>query len=174
LVTPSHVQHVVGHVGARYVVGDHGHTVGAVGAGSFGDVAAADKGGRRDGIDVGCGGNVADGEGLLHGVELELKVEHGRGVGSEGVGLARGGETGGGDSDNVIADGDGSDGESSGRGGECAHREGGVGGLNFYVCAGDGAVLGIVYDAMDLAEDAGVGHGSGQQKEKQNLQKLAH
>src|SRR3984893_11640744 len=44
LVAATHVEHVVGHVGARDIVGDHGHAVGAVGAGGFGDVFAADEG----------------------------------------------------------------------------------------------------------------------------------
>ena len=34
----AHVEHVVGHVGAGNVVGDHLHAVGAAGAGSLVDV----------------------------------------------------------------------------------------------------------------------------------------
>jgi hypothetical protein len=35
--------------------------------------------------------------------------------------------------------------------------EGGVGGVEFDACAGDGAVLRIVDDSVDLTEDGGVG-----------------
>ena len=40
LMAAAHVEHVVGHVGSGDVVGDHGHGVGAVGAGGEGDVFA--------------------------------------------------------------------------------------------------------------------------------------
>ena len=87
LVAAAHVQHVVGHVGAGDVVGDHGHAVGAVGAGGLGDVVAADEGGGGDGVDVGGLGGRGDGDGLRDGAELEFEVEDGRGVGGEGEGL---------------------------------------------------------------------------------------
>ena len=63
LVAAAHVQHVVGHVGAGDVVGDHGHAVGAVGAGGVGDVVAADQGGGGDGVDVGGCRGAVDGDG---------------------------------------------------------------------------------------------------------------
>ena len=40
-----------------------------------------------------------------------------------------------------------------------ALREGGVGGAQFDVSAGDGAMLGVVNDSVDLAEDGSVGRG---------------
>ncbi len=46
LVAAADVKHVVSDVGAGNVVGDHGETVGAVGAGSAVDVLLVDK---RDG-----------------------------------------------------------------------------------------------------------------------------
>ena len=54
LVAAAHVEHVVGHVGAGDVVGDHGHAVGAVGAGGLGDVDTANERRRRCGVDAGC------------------------------------------------------------------------------------------------------------------------
>ena len=50
LVATANVQHVVSDVGAGDVVGDHGHAVGAVGAGRAGDVLAADEGDGRGGV----------------------------------------------------------------------------------------------------------------------------
>ena len=157
LVAAAHVEHVVGHVGAGDVVGDHGHAVGAVGAGGFGDVFAADEGGGGDGVDVGGGDVGGDGGGLLDGAELEFDVEDGRGIGGEGEGLFRGGEAGLGDGEDVVAERDGGDGEGAVVCGDRGLGEGGVGGVEFDVSAGDGAVLGVVDDSVDLAEDGGVG-----------------
>ena len=56
LVAAAHVQHVVGHVGAGHVVGDHLHAVGAAGAGSFVDVLAGDERGGSDGVGGGDAG----------------------------------------------------------------------------------------------------------------------
>ena len=75
LMAAAHVEHVVGHVGAGSVVGDHGHGVSAVGAGCLGDVGAVDEGGGRGGVDV--GGGAADADGLLRGGDGELKVQDG-------------------------------------------------------------------------------------------------
>ena len=75
LVAAAHVEHVVGHVGAGDVVGDHGQAVGAVGAGGLGDVVAVDEGGGSDGVDVGAGGVAGDGDGLADAAELELEGE---------------------------------------------------------------------------------------------------
>ena len=81
-VAAAHVQHVVGHVGAGDVVGDHGHGVGAVGAGGVGDVDAVDERGGSDGVDVGVVLRADDGDGLADCRDPELKVEDGRGVGA--------------------------------------------------------------------------------------------
>ena len=76
LMAAADMEHVVGHVGAGGVVGDHGHAVGAEGAGCEGDVFAADEGDGSDG--VGGGGNAGgDGRGLFDGAELEFDVEDG-------------------------------------------------------------------------------------------------
>ncbi len=53
LVAAAHVQHVVSHVGAGDVVGNHLHADGAVGAGSLVDVGAGDESGG--GYGIGCG-----------------------------------------------------------------------------------------------------------------------
>ena len=50
LVAAAHVQHVVGHVGAGNVVGDHLHADGAAGAGGLVDVGAGDERGGGDGV----------------------------------------------------------------------------------------------------------------------------
>ena len=65
LMASAHVEHVVGHVGAGDVVGDHLHAVGAVGAGGLGDVERVDERGGSDGVDVGglCLGGDVDGGG---------------------------------------------------------------------------------------------------------------
>src|ERR1700733_12894938 len=42
LVATAHMQHVVGYVGGRHVVGDHGKAVGAVSARGLGDVRTVD------------------------------------------------------------------------------------------------------------------------------------
>ena len=162
----AHVEHVVGHVGAGDVVGDHGHAVGAVGAGGLGDVFAADEGGGGDGVDVGGGGVGGDGGGLLDGAELQLDVQDGGGVGGEGEGLFCGGEAGLGDGEDVVAEGDGGDGEGAVLGGEGGLGEGGVGGVEFDAGAGDGAVLGVVDDSVNLAEDGGVGRCAAQKRDK--------
>jgi hypothetical protein len=159
LMAAAHVEHVVGHVGAGDVVGDHGHAVGAGGAGGLGDVVAADEGGGGDGVDVGGGGAGGDGGGLLDGAELEFDVEDGGGVGGEGEGLFRGGEAGLGDGKEVVAQGDGGDGEGAVVSGSGGLGESGVGGVEFDAGTGDGAVLGVVHDAVDLAEDGRVGSG---------------
>ena len=153
----AHVEHVVGHVGAGDVVGDHGHAVGAVGAGGLGDVFAADEGGGGDGVDVAVVVLGGDGGGLLDGAELEFDVEDGRGVGGEGEVLFRGGEAGLGDGEDVVAERDGGEGEGAVVGGVGGLGEGGVGGAELDAGSGDGAVLGVVDDSVDLAEDGGVG-----------------
>ncbi len=53
LVAAAHVKHVVGHVGAGDVVGDHLHADGAVGAGSQFDIGTGDESGG--GCGIGCG-----------------------------------------------------------------------------------------------------------------------
>ena len=93
-VAAAHVQHVVGHVGAGDVVGDHGEGVGAVGAGGVGDVDAVDECGGGDAVDVGGVLRAEDGDGLVDGRDAELKVEDERGVGGEGDGLPEGVEAG--------------------------------------------------------------------------------
>ncbi len=50
LVASAHMQHVVGHVGAGHVVGDHFHADGAGCAGGFVDLLARDEGGGGNGI----------------------------------------------------------------------------------------------------------------------------
>ena len=103
LVAAAHVQHVVRHVGAGRVVGDHGHAVGAVRAGGFGDVLAIDQRGGRDAVDVCRGRETLHGDGLVDGANLQREVQHRRGIGGQRVGLLLGGEAGLGDRDAVVA-----------------------------------------------------------------------
>src|ERR1700730_11992880 len=159
LMTAAHVQHVMGDVGAWDVVGDHGQAVGAVGAGGLGDVFATDEGGWGDGVAVGGVGFARDRDGLLDGAELQLEVQDGGGIGGEGEGLSGCGEAGLRDSDDVVAERDKGDGEGAVCGGERRFGEGGVAGVDFDVGAGNGAMLRVVYDSMDLAKDSGVCRG---------------
>ena len=50
LMAAAHVEHVVGHVGAGDVVGDHLHAEWCGGAGSLVDYLAGDEGGGSDGV----------------------------------------------------------------------------------------------------------------------------
>ena len=76
----------------------------------------------------------------------------------------RGCEAGLGDGDDVVAERDGGEGEGAVGGGAGRLGEGGVGGAEFDVGAGDGAVLGVVNDAVELAEDRGVGSRCAEEK----------
>ena len=80
LVASAHMQHVMRHVGAWNVVGDHGHAVGAVRARGLGDVETVDKRGWRCGVDVGGAVRLLNCDGLLHGADLHLEVKDGRSV----------------------------------------------------------------------------------------------
>ena len=85
----AHVQHVVSYVCARRVVGDHRHTVGAVGAGRLSDVLAIDQSGgsHRIHIDRFC---LADDNGsLIQGRDRQLKVKNRRCAGNDCDGLFR-------------------------------------------------------------------------------------
>ena len=55
LMSAAHVQHIVRHVGARHIVGDHRHAVGAARSWRVGDVLTADQSCRRDAVHVGLG-----------------------------------------------------------------------------------------------------------------------
>ena len=171
LMAAAHVEHVVGHVGAGDEGSNHGHAVGAVGAGREGNFFAADEGDGGGG--VGVGGLGVDGDGVGAGNNGELEVEDGRGSGGEGEGLGLGGEARFEDLDAVVADGDGGEGE--GAVGACgdALGVGGVGSVEFDVCAGDGAVLGVVDNALDAAEDLGVG-GQAECEREQECGERAH
>ena len=164
LVAAAHVEHVVGDVGAGGEVGDHGEGVGAVGAGGEGDGLAVDQRGRGDGVDVGGVGRVFDRNGLLHGAELQLKVEDWCGVGGKGEALFGCSEASLGDGDDVVAEGDGGEREGAVGAGDDGLGEGRVGRTEFDVGAGDGAMLGVVNDSVDLAEDTGVGRGGPEEK----------
>ncbi len=72
------VELVVGDVGAGNVAGDDGEGVGAVGSWGLRDVLAAEQYCRGHGIDIcGCAA-ILDGDGRLHGPELEFDVKNGR------------------------------------------------------------------------------------------------
>ncbi len=167
LMAAADVEHVVGDVGAGGEVGDHGEGVGAVSAGSEGDGLAVDKGGGGDGVDVGGVSRVFNRDGLLHGAELQLEVEVWCGVGGQGEGLFCCREAGLRDGDDVVAEGDGGEREGAVGDGECGLGEGGVGRAEFDVGAGDGAVLRVVNDSVDLAEDGGAGRGGTQEKKQE-------
>ncbi len=103
LMAAPHVQHVVSHVGAGRVVGNHRQAVGAVGARRSGDVEAIDEG---DGRRTVCGS-----EGLRRGdryifvsrCQLELKMGNGHGSRDHGNilrGLLKAGAC---DRDGVVA-----------------------------------------------------------------------
>ena len=156
LVAAAHVQHVVGHVGAGDVVGDHGHAVGAVGAGGLGDVFAVDESGGGDGVDVGGVRSVVTVTVCCDGAELAARSAGWVTVSEARVRVCCAGvEAGLGDGDGVVAEREGGDGERAVLRGDGGLGEGGVGGAEFDVCAGDGAVLGVVDDAVELAEDGG-------------------
>src|ERR1019366_4257029 len=77
LMAAAEVEHVVGHVGAGDVVGDHGHRIGVVGAWGQGDVGAVDERGGCGGVDAGGLDWRGDGYGLGDRAELEREVEDG-------------------------------------------------------------------------------------------------
>ena len=91
------------------------------------------------------------------------------GVGARGdvERLRDGGEAGGGDGEAVDADGGLGEFECAIGAGFGAQSEGGIGGLEGDICAGDGAVLGIVDDAVDGGEDGGErGDGCGKKQDR--------
>jgi len=73
LMASAHVQHVVRHVCAGSVVGDHGHGVGAVCAGSLGDLDAVDE--RCGGYGVDTRGLRGDVDRLRNAGDLKLKMQ---------------------------------------------------------------------------------------------------
>src|SRR5208282_3734403 len=86
LVASSHVQHVVGHIRSRHIVGDHLQRVGAVRAGCLSNVHARHQRRRRHGIDVrhSFRSFCCDGFGLIHRGDLELKMQCWRGSRNHG------------------------------------------------------------------------------------------
>ena len=120
-----------------------------------------DERGGGDGVDVGGVEVGGDSDGLLEGADLEFEVEDGRGVGGEGDGLLCGCEAGFGDGDDVVTEGDGGKREGAIQPGVRGFDEGRVGGADFDLGAGDGPVLRVVYDSVDLAEDSRVGRSAG-------------
>ena len=62
-----------------------------------------------------------------------------------------------GDGDDVVAERDGGDGEGAVAVGDGGEGEVGVAGADGDVCAGEGAMLGVVDDALELGEDGGAG-----------------
>ena len=82
-------------------------------------------------------------------------MEDGSGVGGQRDGLFCCVEAGLRDGDGVVAEGEGWDGEGAVLCGGGGFGEGGVGCAEFDVGVGDGAVLGVVNDAVELAEDGG-------------------
>ena len=167
LMASAHVQHVMGHVGAGDVVGDHGHGVGEVGAGGLGDVDAVDQGGGSDCVDVGCLDRRSDGDALGDGAKLKHEVEDGRSVGMDGEGLLEGCEAGVGDGDGVVAERDVGEGEGAFFAGDDGEGEVGVGGSEGDVGAGKRAMLRVVDDALQLGEDGGAGARCREQAEEQ-------
>ena len=79
LVAAADVEHVMRNVGAGYVVGDHGHAVGGVGAGRALDVLAADKGDGREAVGGDDRGRSGDGDIFLGRGQRQLKVNDGHG-----------------------------------------------------------------------------------------------
>ena len=142
----AHVEHVVGHVSAGNIVGDHLHAQGAGGAGSLVDVGACDQRGGRDGI----GGRlVMNGDGFSCASDSERDMEDGVGAGGDGDGLGSWAEAGSRDSERVDAEGNLGEGEFALSVGRGVESEGRVAGLKGNGGAGDGAVLGIVNDAAN-------------------------
>ena len=93
---PRDVEHVVGHVGAGNVVGDHLHAEGAAGAGSLVDLGAGDErggGGRVGGH--GCAFGAVHQDGLVGAGDVERDVQDGIGARRDGDGLGECGEAGG-------------------------------------------------------------------------------
>ena len=81
LMSAANVEHVVGHVSAGDVVGDHLHAEGAGCAGSADDLLAGDEGGGSDGagVDVRIDG-AADDDGLAGVLEWQGNVKDGAGA----------------------------------------------------------------------------------------------
>ena len=163
LVAAPHVQHVVGHVGARDVVGDHLRADGSAGAGGLLDVGPGDERGGGCGIGGGEGDpqslhlDALDGRG-----DLERNMHHRVGARGNGDRPRDHGKVGSGDSQPVDADGRLGEFECALGTGSGAQGEGGIGGFKGDRGAGDGPVLRIVDYAMHGGEDGGqCGDGSG-------------
>src|SRR6185437_12198052 len=103
LVPASHVQDVMHHICARYIVGDHRQTVGAIRSGGLGNSSPVDQSGWSNGIWVDDLGLRGDANRLLHLFQLQLKVQDGRTIGIYGDGLLEDAEADTGDGEPVVA-----------------------------------------------------------------------
>ena len=76
LVATAHVQHVVGHVRAWNVIGDHREAISRIGAGSLGDVGSIDERRRRYGLQARAFRFRVDDGRLADGSERQLQVKN--------------------------------------------------------------------------------------------------
>ena len=156
LMSAAHVQHVVGHVRARRVIGDHGERIGAVCTGRLLDFRAAHHG---------CGCYRIGRDGLRHGPDfsrlpdgsdLEGKVENLGTAGRDGEGLLHRGEAIAGNDDGVDAGRNRLDRKSAVGIAFNFKEEVGMNRAQDDFRSGNGSMGGIVDDALHLAKQGGV------------------
>ena len=80
LVAPSHVQHIVRHIGCRHVIRDHLHAVGAVRSGSFLDVDAVHRSRRRNAVRRRLHRTFRHRDSFFSARDGQLEMQHGVGI----------------------------------------------------------------------------------------------
>ena len=155
LVTAADVKHVMHHVGAWSVVGNHGQAVSATGSGRLDDLLAADEGGGRHGVWADVGRLGADLGGLRDGGDGERKMQDRTTVGRDGEDLLEWCEVCSCYGDDIDASRDAVEAEDAVGAGGLAERECGMRCVQSDVSAVNGTVLGIVHDALHGRKDGG-------------------
>ena len=158
LVAAVHVQHVVRHVSAGHVVGDHLHAERTAGARSFVDVGAGDKSGGSDGVRGDCCAVEAlNDDRFSRGADRQRDVGHWIGSGRHGERLGKGSEALGGNLQAINSNGGFRQCEFSVAVRLGVEGEFGIRSLEHDLRSNDGAVLGIVDDAANRCENGGSG-----------------
>ncbi len=156
LMAAANVELIVRHVRAGNEIGDHRQAVGAIGAGSRGDLRAIDDA-------CGCGGFGDDlvfffrnFYGLRDGGDVQLEVKDRRAVGKDRDALYAGLKAGLGHADIVISNSDSVESEFAALVGNSLLREIRSHGRQRDCRPGDWAVLRVMDQAADRTENAGV------------------
>ena len=168
LMPAANVELVMRDVSSGNVVGDHGQAVAAVGAGGPLHIQAADQGGGRRGVRRRSFSSGGDGNVFTLARDLKLKMRHRLSAGNHNDILRRLDEPRTRHRDRVFADGHGVELELA-----IAITGRGLGPIGRLCPQGhhgalDGAMLGIVNQAANAAEDGGLGGSSTKQQQEKN------